>query len=511
MESPPSSIGQKLLNWIEWLGNKLPDAALLFVWALAIVWLASFLLAPVEFADKDPRTGEPLRVASQLTGPALIAFLTRMVRNFVEFPPLGQVLVVLLGVGVAEHTGLVNALVKAMLRHTPSRWLTPMLMLVGILSHSAGDPGYALVIPLGGVIFAAAGRHPLVGIGAAFAAVSGGFSASFLPASIDPLLQGFTQKAAQIIDPLKQVNPLCNWGFMSASSVLLILVGWYITDRVVEPRLAGTPIDGDAASLPTLDNGPLGESRGLAFALAVLLAGVAMVAMLAWPAHSVLRSPEGSLVTPAAPLMQLIVPLIFLLFLGPGIAYGWAAGTVKSHRDVVQGMTKAMGTVSYYMVMVFFAAQFTAAFSQSKLGLLVAVKGAHALTALQLPGQATVLGIIVLTATINLLIGSASAKWALLSPIFVPMLMTVGLSPELTQAAFRVGDSSTNIITPLMPFFPLVVVYMQRYQKNAGVGTLVSLMLPYSMAFLAVWTALLLIFWWANLPLGLHAGYTYSR
>jgi aminobenzoyl-glutamate transport protein len=207
--------------------------------------------------------------------------------------------------------------------------------------------------------------------------------------------------------------------------------------------------------------------------------------------------------------MQSIVPLIFFLFLLPGVAYGMVAGTVKTHRDVIAGMSKSMSTMGYYIVMAFFAALFTTEFGRSNLVALFALKGATFLQALELPGQVTIVGIIIVTALVNLLIGSASAKWALLAPIFVPMLMQVGLAPELTQAAYRVGDSTTNIITPLMPYFPLVVVYCQRYVKNAGIGTVASMMLPFSAVFIVTWTIFLLLFWAAGIPLGLQAQYVY--
>jgi aminobenzoyl-glutamate transport protein len=500
-----------MLDRIERLGNRLPDPAILFVWVLALVWVLSAALAEAGFTELDPRTQQPIRIVNQLSGPAMAGFLSRMVRTFMEFPPLGAVLVILLATGVAEHSGLFSAAIRALLRLTSRSLLTPMVLLVAIISHSAGDPGYAIVIPAGGAMFAASGRHPLLGIAAAFAGTAGGFSASFLPASLDPLLQGFTQQAARIIDPGAQVNPLCNWGFMSASALFLIGTGWFVTDRIVEPRLKGVAVDGDQAGSSSMQEVSATESRGLRLAAIAAAAIVAAVVLACWPANSALRTPEGSLIAPAAPLMQMVVPILFFLLLVPGIVYGRAVGAVKNGRDVVQAMTKGMTGVSYYVVMAFFAAQFTAAFTQSNLGLLIAIKGANFLRAWQLPAHLTIGGIILLTATINLLIGSASAKWALLSPIFVPMLMASGLSAELTQAAFRVGDSSTNIITPLMPFFPLVVVYARRYTKEAGTGTLISLMLPYSMAFLVVWSLLLAVFWMFQLPLGLQAGYTYSR
>lgn len=499
----------RFLNFIELAGNKLPDPAILFVIALLIVWVLSAALAPVEFADIDPRSQQPIRVLSQLTGAALASFLANMVTVFVTFPPLGIVLVALLGVGVAEHVGFLGAGLKAMLNITPGRLLTPMLILVACLSHTATDAGYVLVIPLGGVIFYTAGRHPLAGIAAAFAGVSGGFSANFIPSGIDPLLQGFTQSAAQILDPERLVNPLCNWYFTSASTLLIVLLGWYLTDRVVEPRLEGTRVDADTADMPRLEPLSASEKKGLGWGLFAMFAGIGLLAAAAAPVTSPLRAPDGQLTSFAAPLMRSIVPMIFLLFLLPGIAYGYAAGTVRSHRDVVAGMTKSMSTMGYYIVMAFFAALFTDAFGRSNLGALFALKGATLLQALALPGQVTIVGIILVTGMVNLLIGSASAKWALLAPIFVPMLMQVGLAPELTQAAYRVGDSTTNIITPLMPYFPLVVVFCQRYVKNAGIGTVASMMLPYSVVFLVTWTAFLLIFWAIGLPLGLQGVYTY--
>jgi aminobenzoyl-glutamate transport protein len=511
-ESTPKSPRalDRFLSTIERVGNKLPDPAVLFVLALALTWALSAVLSSVEFTEVDPRTGKPLLVQNQLTGAAIAAFLAGMVKTFTDFPPLGVVLVALLGVGVAEHTGFINAGLRSLLGITPARLLTPMLIGVGIISHTAADAGYVLVIPLGGVIFHAAGRHPLAGIAAAFAGVSGGFGANFIPSGIDPLLQGFTQSAAHIIDPARQVNPLCNWWFTAASGVLVMLVGWGVTDRFVEPRLKALAVDGDGgADAPKMSGLSPRERKGLWAGGLTMAAGLALLTLAAAPTGSPLRAPTGELTAFAAPLMRSIVPLIFLLFLLPAIAYGYVAGTVKTHKDVIQGMAKSMSTMGYYLVLAFFAALFTAAFAASNLGALVALKGAALIKALSLPSGVTVVGIIMLVATVNLLIGSASAKWALLGPIFVPMLMQLGLSPELTQAAYRVGDSTTNIITPLMPYFPLVVVYCQRYYKGTGIGTVVSTMLPYTLSFFASWVLFLLLYWGLGLPLGLQATYTY--
>jgi aminobenzoyl-glutamate transport protein len=499
----------RALDAVERVGNKLPDPAALFLILLIVVWIVSALLAPVQFAEIDPRSGNPIEIKNQLAGSSLASFMARMVTIFTSFHPLGVVLVALLGVGVAEHTGFINAGLKAMLNVTSAKLLTPMLVFVGIISHTAADAGYVLVIPLGAVIFYAAGRHPLAGIAAAFAGVSGGFSANFVPSSIDPLLAGLSQEAAKIIDVDRVVNPLSNWLFTGVSSFLIIGVAWYLTDKVVEPRLKSLTVDGDVSEFTTLEELGRPEKRGLWAATIATVIALILLFIATVPSTSPLRAPDGSITAAAAPLMQGIVPLIFIFFLIPGVVYGYVAKTVESHRDIIKGMSKAMSTMGYYIVMAFFAALFIAAFGESNLGALLALKGADALKALGLPGQVTIVGIIGLSAFVNLMVGSASAKWALLAPIFVPMLMQLGLSPELTQAAYRVGDSSTNIITPLMPYFPLVVVFCQRYVRSTGIGTLVSMMLPYSVTFLISWTIFLILFWMLGIPLGLQAPYTY--
>ena len=504
-----TGIVYRFLAWIERIGNRLPDPAALFVLALGVVWLASALLAGYEFSVPSADGARTLAIQNQLSGESLASFLSGMVTTFTGFAPLGVVLVALLGVGVAEHTGFINALLKALLAVTRKSLLSPMLLLVAIVSHTAADAGYVLVIPLGGVIFYAAGRHPLAGIACAFAGVSGGFGANFIPSGIDPLLQGFTQQAAQILDTSREVNPLSNWAFTSASSLLVILVGWYITDRLIEPRLQSTPVDGDDAEGTTLAPNTAQEKKALWAGVGVLVLGVVALTLAVLPEQSPLRSPEGEITAFSAPLMQSIVPLIFILFLVPGAVYGYVAGTVQTHRDLIKGMSKSMETMSYYLVMIFFCAQFTAAFGRSNLGALLAVLGADFLQFLGLPGGVTVVGIILLATGVNLLVGSASGKWALLAPIFVPVLMQVGLSPELTQAAYRIGDSSTNIITPLMPYFPLVVAFSQRWVKGTGIGTITSLMLPYSVSLLGMWTLFLLLYWGLGIPLGLSATYTY--
>ena len=497
------------LGTVERIGNKLPDPAVLFIALLFIVWVLSWLLSYVAFDVIDPRSGEALTIQNLLTGSSFTEFLSVMVTNFSHFHPVGVVLVAMLGIGVAEHTGFINAAIRSLLNITPASLLTPMVILVGIVSHSAVDAGYVLVIPLGGVIFFAAGRHPLAGIAAAFAGVSGGFSANFVPSSLDPLLQGLTQAGAHILDTSVVVNPLNNYFFTTASSVIIISLGWYITDKIVEPRIKATEIDGDAEDLPEMHDLADNERKGLRWALVAMVLGIILLIVTALPEGSAWRATDGRLTASTAPMMRAIVSLIFLLFLVPGVVFGIVSGSMKSSKDMIEGMTHSMHGMAYYLVIMFFIAQFVYAFGQSNLGVLLALKGAEFLKALNAGASITIVGIVILTAFVNIFVGSASGKWGLLAPIFVPMLMSLGISPDLTQAAYRVGDSSTNIITPLMPYFPLVVVYCQRYVKNTGIGTLTAMMLPYSMWFLVTWTIFLLLYAATGLPLGFAASYTY--
>lgn len=499
----------RALDKVERVGNKLPDPAIIFFICLLIVWGLSAILSQMSFSAIDPRTNEAVVVNNMLTGAAMADFLSRMVTIFTGFAPLGVVLVAMLGVGVAEHSGFISAGLKRMLDSTPKALLTPMVVLVAIVSHTATDAGYVLVIPLAGVIFYAMGRHPLAGIAAAFAGVSGGFCANFIPSAIDPLLQSFTQSAAQIIDPDIQVNPLNNWFFNSASCLLIVSIAWYLTDKVIEPRLKDTEVDGDPNEIPKFDELSAQQSKALRWASLSMLLGIIVLVAILVPESSPLRDQDGKLTTFAAPVMKSIVPLIFLLFLLPGVVYGYISGSYKSTKDMIDSMTKAMQGMSYYIVMAFFCALFIDAFGKSNLGALLAIEGAQVLKTLQLPSMVTIVGIIFLTAFVNLFVGSSSAKWALLGPIFVPMLMQLNISPDLTQAAYRLGDSSSNIITPLMPYFPLVVVYCQRYVKSTGIGTLLSLMLPYSIVILVAWTAFFLLYWSLGIPLGIQASYVY--
>lgn len=498
----------RILDWVERTGNRLPDPAIHFLIALVSVWIFSAALAPVDFGLTDPRTGAPLRVMNQLTPAALVKSLESAVSTYVAFPPLGVVLVMALGVGVAEHSGLLAAALQRILHFAPAQFLTPMVVAATVLGAIAGDATLLVMAPLGGAAFYAAGRHPLAGVMAGFSA-NMMLIAGFLPSGIDVVIQGFTQKAAQILDPSRMVNPLCNWAFMAVAGVLTTLAIWCAIDRIVEPRLALNAVDGDPADLPRVkplcerDQGALRRSLFAAAAVALLIAAAA------YPASSPLRAADGSLTGMGAPLMKSIVPLALLLTLIPGITYGYSSGSMSSHKDVIRAMSRTLSSMGYYMVMVFFAAQFIRGFGESNLGALIALKGGHALKALALPPLATLTGLIALAGLINVMVASASAKWAMLSPIFVPMLMTAGISPEATQLAYRIGDSPTNILTPLNPYFPLVVAFSARYVRNTGIGTIISLALPIAALCAAAYLTLLAAFLTLGLPIGIQAPLAY--
>ena len=511
MPKEKRSIADRFLSFIERSGNRLPSPAMLFVYCLFIALGLSFVFSLMSFDMIDPRSGQAIEINNLLTGQYLANFLASSVTTFTSFAPLGVVLVAIMGVGVAETSGFINTTLKKVLAMTPAKWITPMVVLVGAISNVASDAGYVLVIPLGGIIFYAAGRHPLAGLAAAFAGVSGGFSASLMPTPTDPLIQGFTQAAAQIYDPSYLVNPLCNFFFTFSSTFLVGAMGWYVTDKIVEPRLNRTiPINHDELDIEN-DLHEITDAEALGFKKAgwTMIGMMVAIALMCIPEASPFRNEEGLLTAFNAPLMGSIVPMIFLIFLIPAVVYGFTTQKFKTSADVIDSMGKSMATMSGYMVMAFFCAMFLKAFGDSNMGTLIALAGAELLQAMNLPGQLTIVGIILLSAVVNLFIGSMSAKWALIGPIFVPMLMAVGISPELAQAAYRIGDSSSNIITPMLTYFPLVVVFFQKYVKGAGIGTVASTMLPFSVVFTIVWTAFLLLYWATGLPLGIAAPYTY--
>lgn len=497
-EKPRKSFLDRFLALVERVGNALPHPATLFALLSVAVILLSALAVWFDMSATHPSTGETIRPVNLLSIAGLHLILTKLVTNFTSFAPLGTVLVALLGIGIAEGSGLIGSVLRLVVLSAPKRLLTFVIVFAGVMSNTASEVGYVLLIPLAAIIFLAAGRHPVVGLAAAFAGVSGGYSANLLLGTVDPLLSGLSQEAARIVDPTYLVNPACNYYFMAASTFVISLAGTWVTERIVAPRLGAYSGDEKPGSLDALSPA---EKRGLTWAVAV---GVVLTALILWgtvPADGFLRDPKtGDLLH--SPFMSGIVALIFVGAGLLGVAYGFGARTFKNDSDVVKGMSKSMETLGSYLVLVFFAAQFVAFFNWTQLGLITAVKGAEALKATGLGGIPLMIAFVLLSATINLIMGSASAKWAIMAPVFVPLFMLLGYTPELTQVAYRVGDSVTNIISPMMSYFALIIAFMQRYEKRAGLGTLVATMLPYTLVFLVLWSLMLGAWIALDLPLG---------
>mgnify|MGYP001183752188 CR=1 FL=1 len=495
---------QRFLDGIEWVGNALPNPATLFAALALLVVLLSGLLHAMGVSVVNPATKDAVNVVSLMTVEGLHRMLTNAVTNFSGFAPIGTVLVAILGIAVAESSGLIGAVLRVTVSKAPPAALTAVIVFAGVMSNVGSDVGYVLLIPLAGAIFAAVGRHPLAGIAAAFAGVSGGFSANLLPGTVDVLLAGITQESARLLVPDYTILPTANYYFMFAATFVVTAVGTWVTDRLVEPRLAGT--EGSETKATEVSILTAAEKRGLWFAGATAATVTLIVVWGVLPLGSVPGA--GFLLDPANPaftrsiFMRGIVVFICLTGIVLGVAYGVGAGTVKNDHDVIAGMSKSMATMGSYLVLMFFCAQFVNYFAWTNLGTITAVKGAEILQASGLGPAPLTVTVILFTAFINLFIGSASAKWTLLGPVLVPMFMLVGYSPEFVQAAYRVGDSCTNIITPLMVYFPLVLTFAQKYAPKTGIGTLISLMMPYSIVFLIVWSLLLVVWIFAGLPLG---------
>lgn len=488
----------RFLRVVEWLGNALPHPVTLFaLFALGVV-LLSGLMEALDVAVVDPRPEGArgrapnglIEVVSLLNADGFRRIVLNLVTNFTGFVPLGTVLVALLGVGVAERSGLLTAIIRSMVLSASPRMVTVTIVFAGVISNTASEMGYVVLVPLAAVVYYSLGRHPLAGLAAAFAGVSGGYSANLLLGTVDPLLAGITQEAAQLIDPAYSVDASANWFFMIASTFLITALASVVSLKIVEPALGHYDVsqagfdDEDEHSLDPLSDK---ERRGLKMAGLAALALVALIAIMVIPEGAVLRNPDTGEIR-NSPFLRGIVALIFVFFLVPGIVYGRVVGSIRNDRDVIDAMAAAMSTLGLYIVLVFFAAQFVAFFGWTNLGSVTAVTGASFLQNIGLTGPGVFFLFIIICAFINMMLGSASAQWAVTAPIFVPMLMLLGYSPEVIQAAYRIGDSSTNIITPMMSYFGLIMAFAAKYVPKAGIGTLIAMMLPYSIAFLICWS-----------------------
>jgi aminobenzoyl-glutamate transport protein len=493
-----SRIFNKSLDYIEIVGNRLPHPATLFgLLALIVVffsWLGDFM----SWTAIHPADNSTISVKSLLSGDGIRWIYTNITHNFVNFPPLGYVLAVMIGIGVAEGTGLFTAMIRSLVLNAPSKLITGTIVLAGIISHLASEAGYVILIPLGAIIFHSLGRHPMAGLAAAFCGVSGGFGANFLIGSVDPILAGLSQSAAQIIEPEITINAAVNLYFMVASAIMIVILGTWVTEKIVEPRLK--TYTGTAEKIP-VDKLSQEESKGLKWAGLTLLGIIVLLAFTVIPDNGVFRNPATGDVL-RSPFFDGIITGILLFFLVPGIVYGIIVKTIKNDKDMMKHIIKSMGTMSTYIVLVFFAAQFVYFFRYSNLGLILAIQGADFLRNVGLTGIPLLVMFVLLAAFINMFMGSASAKWAIMAPVFIPMFMLLGYHPALTQAAFRIGDSVTNLITPMMSYFALIVAFAQKYDEKYGIGTIISTMIPYTVIFTIFWTLLLVLWMWLGIPTG---------
>ncbi len=582
---------RSILDWIEFIGNKLPEPALLFALLACIVILVSGVLSPsvtknpdgstqhtggwqvqpmrltvlteeklgadgkpeLDAAGKPIRTpqlndkgkpvtkldptGDPLRVKNLMTGDGIYWMLSSMIRNFILFPPLGLVLTGMLGIGVAEKVGVFSALMRWLAGITPKWLLTPMIVLIGANSSIASDAGYLILPPLAAALFAAVGRHPLAGLSASFAGVAGGFGAGAFITGADTILAGVATTSAQILDSNHSVLATANWYFKILSVPVLMLVGWFVTDRIVEPRLiracngkieiptdAGVPTPGQFKLSPTEVKGLLLAAFGMIAVLSIFAAMIFMKDMPLFgngqptlpngrllvdvPASALENGVTPKQITQSAPekfgprWSHVLVPAMFFAFLTPGLIYGFATRALKSQADVVGALYSAIKGIVPVIVMNFFAAQFLAYFSYTNMDRMLAFAGGSMLVEANLPVPLLLVLFIAFIILADFAMSSMTAKFTLLAPILIPMFMMVGVSPALAMAGYRIGDSVVNIVSPLNAYLAIVLLVLQRYQKSAGLGSLIALMVPYSVAFGIMWTLFLLAWYMTGQNLG---------
>jgi aminobenzoyl-glutamate transport protein len=535
------------LGWIERVGNKVPHPVIIFLGLIVGVMILSAILAlfnvgiteevlvPAspqiveatyvggtlqttgivvqEQSDEYVLEEQTVMVRSLLTVEGIRFIFTSFVSNFASFTVVATIFVAMIGVGVAEQAGMMAALIRKLVRVTPGAWLTFVIILVGGLSSVATDAGYLILIPLGAAAFLSVGRHPVAGIAAAYAGVSASFAVNILIAPLDALLTEMTNEAIALVDPSKSITITANWYFSSVSLLVMAVVMTFVTVRLIEPRLgAYNPQEavghapGEATDMPTPDDAEevdaAAEGRGLRGALWGFLIGLAVVLVFTLPPNSPLRDPETGAIVGTTPFMNSLIFIISLLFLTAGIGYGRGAGTIKSSVDVVNGVTKTFAGLAGLVFMLLVISQFIAYFNWSNLPDFIAGSLAQALQRAQVNDIALLVLLILVVAVVDIIMTGALPKWAILAPIFIPLFMRLGVAPQTVLAAYRVGDSPLNVITPLMVYLPFVVLIAQKYVKSAGLGTIIALMIPYTIVVLVAWLILFIVWFVLGIPLG---------
>ncbi len=509
-EKKKEGLLDRILDAIERAGNKLPDPITLFLSLAIIVVLISWLCSALGVSAVNPANNETVTVTNLFSVYGLQYLWSNVITNFSGFAPLGMVLVAVIGSSVAEKSGFLVTLMEHFLGGAKGWIVTAVVVFLGINLNIAGDAGFIILPPLAAVLFMSIGRSPTLGLYVAFASVAAGFCANVLLGLSDALAYGFTEPAAQMIDPNYSASMAINWYFLIASCLLLTIAGTFITEKVMVHRfpitkeqLAQYDFDENAANVTPV------QRKGLAAAGIAELVYLAIVLLLSLPLFggtAILADETGSITNSAAPFTKGIVFTVTLALMVPGIAYGVAIGKYKNDKDVWADISQGFSEMGNYVFMCFFISIFTNFFSVSKLGTVLAISGANGLKAIGFTGVPLMVGLIIVACFVNLFIGSASAKWAILAPVFVPMMMLMGYDPAITQVVYRIGDSITNPLSPLFTYMPVILGYARKYDKKAGLGTVIANMIPFSVTFAIVWILQVIVWVTLNLPLGPGGG-----
>ena len=492
----------RFLYGVERVGNKLPHPFWIFWILIGILLVISNLVASTGVSVIHPGTGAEVKAVALLSANGLRMMVEQFVSNFQKFGPLGIVLVMVAGVGVAEGSGLITAVMKKSVMAASDKYLVPTLLLVSVSANIASDAAIVVIPPIAAMIFQAKGKNPMIGLLMTYGAMCAGWSANLLISTVDVATASLSEAAAHLIDPTIVVPATVNWYFNLASALLLPLVGTIVTYKIVAPmldkqqyKLSNDEKASTAAGLTSV------EKEGLKKAGIAVLIYLAVVALLVVPASGILRDPATGSIVPS-PFLKGLVFVLFMFFLIPGIVYGRSTGSIKNSTDIVKLMTNAEKDMAGYVVLIIAASQFTQYFNWSNLAVIMSVKSADYLKTVGFSGLGLGIGLALVTVVINIFIGSASAKWAMFAPVFVPMFMLLGFSPGFAQMSYRIGDSVTNAISPLFPYFPILLGYAKRYTGEEGMGTIIAPLLPYTIFYFLSWIVLLVVWYYLRLPMG---------
>lgn len=487
----------RIFYWVERIGNKIPNPFLLFVYLIVVLMLATALISWLGLVVKNPATGEMIQVKNLLSVEGIQWILPNIIHNFSGFAPLGAILALVIGAGLAEKVGLLQALMYKMASHVSAGYANYMVLFIAFFSHISSDAALVVMPPLGALIFLAVGRNPIAGLLAAIAGVGSGFTANLLIVTTDVLLSGISTEAAKAVDGAIHVSVIDNWYFMATSVIVLTITGALLTDKFIEPRLPkwqGTSDDKLEALTPL-------QNRGLMMSGIAALVFIAVMAALVVPEGAPLRDPQTGSVIPS-PFIKGIVPIIILFFFTVAITYGVVTKSIRRPDDIPNQLVEPMKNMAGFIVMVFPLSQFVAFFNWSNMGKFMAIGLTDLLEAAGMSGAPAFLGLMFLSAFLCMFIASGSAIWSILAPIFVPMFMLLGFHPAFAQMIFRIADSSVLPLAPMSPFLPLFLGFLQRYLKDAKLGTYYVLIMPYPLVFFTVWTLLLVVWYLLGLPIG---------